>query len=193
MNTSDDNQPHIHWHTDLDAIPGQPVVAGDLLLVPVQANGRGHVATLHAFDLATGASCWQQAFEHAFISGLSAADDLLLISLTSADLLHGAGALLAVDPATGEERWPGERRLRMPGGAGRRACRRHRAPARRAKRPETRRPEARPPVEGGHARSTPPDDYECPSASCAWPDNVFFERRLWLDRRRRCRAADHRR
>ncbi len=112
LNTSDNNKPHIHWHTDLDAIPGQPVVAGDLLLIPVQASGRGHVVTLYAFDLATGVSRWQQAFEHAFISGLSAADDLLFISLTSTDLLHGAGALLAVDPATGEAlwRWPGAAR-----------------------------------------------------------------------------------
>ncbi len=100
------------WHIDLDAIPGQPVVVGDLLLVPTRTTGRGQVATLYAFDLATGASRWQQAFEHVFISGLAAADDLLLISLTSTDLLHGAGALLAVDPATGVERWrwPGEAR-----------------------------------------------------------------------------------
>lgn len=80
--------------------------------------------------------------------------------------------------------WSPRGRPRTQEGAGRRACRRDLVTARRARRPETRRPKARPRGEGDHARSTSADDYVCPSASCAWPDNVSFERQPWLEQRR---------
>jgi outer membrane protein assembly factor BamB len=62
-------------------------------------------ATLHALSLTDGDLRWQESFEHAFISGLvTAADDLILVSLTSTHLLHGRGSLLALG-ADGEEHW----------------------------------------------------------------------------------------
>ncbi len=106
MNFLNDNNLNAHWHTDVGAIPAQPVVAGDALWVPTRdAGGPGQSATLHAFNLADGTPHWQKPFAHVFISGVAVAGQMLLVSLTSTDLLSGEGALLALDPMTGEERW----------------------------------------------------------------------------------------
>jgi outer membrane protein assembly factor BamB len=74
-------------------------------------------ALLHALTLADGSPRWHKSFEHASISGLATtADGLLLVALTSTDLLRGAGALVALD-AAGEERWrsePGGQRVSTP-------------------------------------------------------------------------------
>ncbi|MCD4738978.1 MAG: PQQ-binding-like beta-propeller repeat protein, partial [Anaerolineae bacterium] len=97
----------ILWSAKFDtfsALP--PLVAGDLLLIPTRDSGRStECAVLHALGLDDGGVRWEQAFDHARFSGLVAvAPDVILVSLTSADLLRGTGALLALD-AAGEERW----------------------------------------------------------------------------------------
>ena len=114
------------WAIELGQPPAgpPPLVAGDLLLVPTQEPGPiSHHATLHALSLADGSSCWQRSFEYALVSGLASAPlphphtpTLILVSTTSTDLLHGEGALVALD-AVGKERWrwaPGVQRVSAP-------------------------------------------------------------------------------
>jgi outer membrane protein assembly factor BamB len=99
--------PDILWSIDLDQpFVGPSLVADDLLLLPTsQSDAAEQSAALHALSLSDGDLRWQKSFEHAFISGLvTAADDLILVSLTGTHLLHGEGKLLALD-ADGEEHW----------------------------------------------------------------------------------------
>ncbi len=119
--------PSLLWTVDLTEPPVRPpLVVDDLLLVPTREPGpAAHRATLRALSPADGSPCWQEAFEYALITGLAtvhpstpAHPDVspLLLSLTSTDLLHGEGALVALD-AAGEERWrwaPGVQRVSAP-------------------------------------------------------------------------------
>lgn len=120
---------HVAWSTALGQPPcATPVTAGDLLLVAAQSPGPAALhTTLHALNLDDGDIRWQRAFEHASISGLAAlptSEFLALVSTASADLIHGEGALVALD-AAGEERrrWaPGAQRLSAPAAAGNVVC-----------------------------------------------------------------------
>ncbi len=91
------------WRAAWDApFSAPPLAVGDVVYVPTR---RPQAAALHGLALATGDTRWQHTFEHALISGLVAAgSDVILVALTSTDLLQGTGALLALD-ATGAERW----------------------------------------------------------------------------------------
>jgi len=116
---------------DEEGAPGQPpagplLAAGDLLLVATQETGPSALpATLHALGLAGGQPRWHRSFAHALVSGLAATPDgLLLVALSSSDLLRGEGLLLALD-AAGEERYrwaPGVQRVSAPAVAGNLAC-----------------------------------------------------------------------
>ncbi len=123
-----DEHPHAQWSVDLSGPPAETLlVAGELVLVPTQEpDPSARRATLHALRLADGAPCWRRSFEYAMLTGLASAPTptlphphtplLTLVSLTSTDLLRGAGALVALDPA-GEERWrwaPGVQRVSAP-------------------------------------------------------------------------------
>ena len=110
------------WTAALDAPPaGPPLAAGDLLLVPTQPAGPAAApSALHAFDLHAGRPRWSKTFPHALVSGLQTCQVCktwqVLVALSSANLLHGQGALLALD-ANGDERWrwsPGARRVSAP-------------------------------------------------------------------------------
>jgi len=104
-------------------LPGPSVetllVAGDLVLVPTQEpDPSAQRAALHALGLADGTPRWQRSFEYVILSGLITppTPSLILLSLTSTDLLRGEGALVALD-AAGEERWrwaPGVQRVSAP-------------------------------------------------------------------------------
>ena len=105
---------------------GPPLAAGDLLLLAVQEPGSStQPATLYALGLADGRPRWHKDFAHALVSGLAATPDgLILVALSSSDLLRGEGMLLALD-AAGEERsrWaPGVQRVSAPAVAGDLAC-----------------------------------------------------------------------
>jgi len=110
---------------------GQPpagplLAAGDLLLVAVQEPGSStRPAMLCALGLADGRPRWHKDFAYALVSGLAATPDgLILVALSSSDLLRGEGLLLALD-AAGEEcyRWaPGVQRVSAPAVAGDLAC-----------------------------------------------------------------------
>jgi len=112
---------------DEEGAPGRPpagplLVAGDLLLVATQETGPPALpATLRALGLADGRLRWRKDFANALVSGLAATPDgLLLVALSSSDLLRGEGLLLALD-AAGEEcyRWaPGVQRVSAPAVAG---------------------------------------------------------------------------
>jgi outer membrane protein assembly factor BamB len=110
---------------------GPPLAAGDLLLLAVQEPGPStQPASLYALDLADGRPRWHKDFVHALVSGLAATPDnepsvpLILVALSSSDLLRGEGMLLALD-AAGEERYrwaPGVQRVSAPAVAGDLAC-----------------------------------------------------------------------
>ena len=105
---------------------GLPLAAGDLLLVAVQEPGSStRPATLYALGLADGQPRWHKDFAHTLVSGLAATPDgLILVALSSSDLLRGEGLLLALD-AAGEERYrwaPGVQRVSAPAVAGDLAC-----------------------------------------------------------------------
>ncbi|RLC61008.1 MAG: hypothetical protein DRI48_11260, partial [Chloroflexi bacterium] len=106
MSLNNCDVPDILWSIDLDQpFVGAPLVADDLLLLPTGRSGAMEQnATLHALSLTDGDLRRQQAYKNAFVSGLAIAGDMLLVSLTSTDLLRGAGALLALS-VDGEERW----------------------------------------------------------------------------------------
>ncbi|HUS80164.1 MAG TPA: PQQ-binding-like beta-propeller repeat protein, partial [Armatimonadota bacterium] len=116
---------------DEEGAPGRPpagplLVAGDLLLVATQEPGSStQPATLHALGLSDGQPRWHKDFPHALVSGLAAAPDgLILVALSSSDLLRGEGLLLALD-AAGDERYrwaPGVQRISAPAVAGDLAC-----------------------------------------------------------------------
>ena len=107
------------WSVDLGQPPtGQPLVVGNLVLVPIQEPGPpSQLSLLHALSLAGGTPRWQRSFEHALVSGLATtANDIILVATSSTDLMHDEGALLALDVA-GEERWrwaPGVQRVSAP-------------------------------------------------------------------------------
>jgi outer membrane protein assembly factor BamB len=123
------------WSTDLGQPPaGPPLVVGDLLLVSTQEPGPpAHRSMLRALSLADGSPRWQKSFEYAQVSGLAAvqtsevletSEVLVLVAITSTDLMRGEGALVALD-ATGEEHWrwaPGVQRVSAPAVAGDVAC-----------------------------------------------------------------------
>jgi outer membrane protein assembly factor BamB len=84
-----------------------PVAVGDLLVASARERGApaGQHTALLALRLADGVRRWERTFRDARISGLSAAPGgLVLVALCSADLLHGQGALLALD-GDGDEIW----------------------------------------------------------------------------------------
>jgi len=110
---------------------GPLLAAGDLLLVFAQEPGPSkQPATLYALGLADGQPRWHRSFAHALVSGLAATPDngssvpLILVALSSSDLLRGEGMLLALD-AAGEERYrwaSGVQRVSAPVVAGDLAC-----------------------------------------------------------------------
>ncbi len=74
-------------------------------MCPIQPSTQTESSTrLEALHLVDGHRIWQHTLEHALVSGLTTSDDRLLISLTSTDLLHGQGALAALDKA-GDKVW----------------------------------------------------------------------------------------
>jgi outer membrane protein assembly factor BamB len=101
------------WTVDLSQSSCTHLLAcDDLLLLATQERSQspGHSA-LHALSVADGSLRWRKACEHALVSGLAQLPrsselpgSLILASIASADLLRGAGALLALD-AAGNERW----------------------------------------------------------------------------------------
>ncbi len=114
------------WSVTLDApAAGPPLAAGDLLLIPTQAADPSSAhSALHALDLHDGRPRWHKPFQHALVSGLQTCQVgnlrlletwQVLVSLTSANLLRGQGALLALDE-NGDERWrwSGARRISAP-------------------------------------------------------------------------------
>jgi len=107
--------------------PAGPLLAvADLLLLAVQEPGSStQPASLYALSLADGQPRWRKDFPHALVSGLAATPDgLILVALSSSDLLRGEGLLLALDTA-GEERYhwaPGVQRVSAPAVAGDLAC-----------------------------------------------------------------------
>ena len=116
---------------DAAEAPGRPpagplLAAGDLLLMAAQEPGpSAQPATLFALGLADGQPRWHKDFSYALVSGLAAAPDgLILVTLSSSDLLRGEGMLLVLD-GTGEERYrwaPGVQRISAPAVAGDLAC-----------------------------------------------------------------------
>jgi len=105
---------------------GSLLAAGDLLLMAAQEPGvSAQPATLYALGLADGQPRWRKDFPYALVSGLAAAPEgLILVALSSSDLLRGEGMLLALD-AAGEERYrwaPGVQRVSAPAVAGNLAC-----------------------------------------------------------------------
>jgi len=97
------------WSAEVGEAPSGPLlVAGDLLLVPSQEpDPSAQHSTLHALDLVDGSPRWQRSFEHAWVSGLAAvqtSEVLILVAISSTDLLRGQGALVALDTA-GQERY----------------------------------------------------------------------------------------
>jgi outer membrane protein assembly factor BamB len=116
---------------DEEGAPGRPptgslLAAGDLLLVATQEPGPStRPASLCALGLADGQPRWRKDFPYALVSGLAATPDgLLLVTLSSTDLLRGEGMLLALD-AAGEERYRwarGVQRVSAPAVAGDLAC-----------------------------------------------------------------------
>jgi outer membrane protein assembly factor BamB len=127
--------PDAIWSAKLGEPPaGPPLVVGDLLLVPTQEPGLpSQHATLRALSLADGSPRWQRSFEYAQVSGLAAvqasevsetSEAWILVTISSTDLMHGEGALVALD-AAGEERYywaPGVQRVSAPAVAGGMAC-----------------------------------------------------------------------
>lgn len=102
------------WSVEMGATPGGPMmVAGDVVLVATQSADRQH-STLGAVGLADGGLRWQRSFEYALISGLETLR--VLLALSSTDVMHGEGALLALDAAGAEVwRWsPGVQRVSAP-------------------------------------------------------------------------------
>ncbi len=108
-------QPELAWTATLDAPPlGPPQIFGDVLLLPAQIGAPVGVdnqhSALHAFSLADGMPLWPAPlkFDYALISGLVGppqdAETLALIATSGSHLLHGSGALLALD-AAGQVRW----------------------------------------------------------------------------------------
>jgi len=86
---------------------GSPTIAGDLVTVMTAdaANAPRHT-TLHAIDLAAGSESWKLSLKSALVSDpVAAVDETLLLGLQSTDRLQGFGMLLALDRATGRERW----------------------------------------------------------------------------------------
>jgi len=117
--------PDALWSAELGQSPaGPPLVVGDLLLLPTQESGPpSHRSALHALSLADGSPRWQRSFEYALVSGL-AQQGLVLVALTSTDLMRGEGGLVALG-AGGEEHWrwaPGVQRVSAPAVAGDVAC-----------------------------------------------------------------------
>jgi outer membrane protein assembly factor BamB len=114
------------WFPELGETPkGDLLATEQLLLVPTQGEGltAQHI-TLRALSLRDGSLHWQRQLEHAAVSGMAAAGDLVLVATYSTDLLHGQGTLLALD-ATGATRWqwtPGAQRLSAPAVAGDAVC-----------------------------------------------------------------------
>jgi len=95
------------WSQALNQAPvTDPVALGDLLFVATQVEGTDvQQAVLHALCLTDGQLGWHQTFERALVSGLTATDDgLVLVSLTSTDLLYGEGSVAALDE-TGRLCW----------------------------------------------------------------------------------------
>lgn len=109
----------IPWIVHLEKTSiGQPLVVGDSLLVPTQDSDPSvQRSVLCALNLADGSIRWQKTFEYARINGLVVnVDALALVATSSTDLIHGEGALLALDEE-GKECWrwsPGVQRVSAP-------------------------------------------------------------------------------
>jgi outer membrane protein assembly factor BamB len=104
------------WSVELGESPAGSMLAfSELLLAPAQGSEQpAQSSTLHALSLQDGSLCWQKRFECALVSGLAlvragegAESSPVLLALSSTDLIHGEGALLALD-SQGELcwRWP---------------------------------------------------------------------------------------
>jgi len=126
-------EPELPWTAALDAPPlGPPLVIGDALLLPAQVGADNRHSALHAFNLTNEAPLWPEPlkFDHALISGLAAPPRdtglLVLVATAGAHLIHGSGALLALD-ASGQVHWrwpagPDMRRVSAPALAGDQVC-----------------------------------------------------------------------
>jgi outer membrane protein assembly factor BamB len=101
------------------------LAAFGFLLMPTSPQTQHSRPCVYATELTDGGFRWCKSFKRAFISGLATtADGLLLVALTSTDLLRGVGVLMALDTA-GEERWrwsPGAQRVSAPAVAGDLTC-----------------------------------------------------------------------
>jgi outer membrane protein assembly factor BamB len=100
---------NVVWTAELAHHPRQaPVVAGECVVLAGQPLEGGRHTTLFGLDLHDGRIRWRQRFDYEFVSGLSVAmaagEPLILVALTSNDLLRGEGRLLALD-VHGRERW----------------------------------------------------------------------------------------
>jgi len=126
-------EPELPWTAALDAPPlGPPLVIGDALLLPAQVGADNRHSALHAFNLTNGAPLWPEPlkFDYALVSGLATPPRdtglLVLVATAGADLIHGSGALLALD-ASGRVRWrwpeaQDVRRVSAPALAGDQVC-----------------------------------------------------------------------
>ena len=143
MNINQDNTsctPNKLWSTPLGHPPTtSPTITDDLLIIPThQPSSASQTAVLHALNLSDGSPHWQQSFDHARITSLLplpykqsdapplplSSAPLLLLTLTSTDLMRGQGALIVLD-AAGQERarWsPGVQRVSAPAVSGDAAC-----------------------------------------------------------------------
>lgn len=94
------------WSTALDQpITDLALATADRLLAvtrPTERAARRDV--LRLLRLADGSECGQRTYTHAMVSGLACPGDRILVALTSTDLLHGQGMLIALD-ASGQTEW----------------------------------------------------------------------------------------
>jgi outer membrane protein assembly factor BamB len=114
------------WFPELGETPTGSLLATDeLLIVPSQGEGlTAQHTTVRAFGLRDRALRWQQQLEHASVSGMACAGDLILVATYSTDLLRGQGVLMALD-TTGVARWswtPDAQRISAPAVGGNVVC-----------------------------------------------------------------------
>jgi|GEM_PF-1860708 len=109
----------VAWTVPLPSpLSGAPLSFADGILAAGSDTERAAVLEWRA--VADGRRDWQCAFDDALITGMVAAGERLLVSLTSTDLLHAQGALVALDGAGNEVwRWATEmQQISAPANAG---------------------------------------------------------------------------
>ena len=102
---SNPDQVDLAWTKDLGSPPSiAPVVIGQVCLVPLEKKGVNG-AVLRALTISQGNTLWELCFDDVVITGLTPAqDNLVLISLSQMATFDGEAMLLAVD-VRGQEKW----------------------------------------------------------------------------------------